>query len=284
MKKLFLTILMILILMAGNVNARRNSQVSKKIDAEGAEKIIIQAELGAGEFLVISRNIDEVALIEIEYNARKIDYEIDYQVKRSTGYLTLESDHDNSINMDSEDNRWDITLSKKYETEISFEIGACEAEMDLGGIPISSFELEVGAASGVIEFSEPNPIRLKEFSIEAGACSLELISLGNANFDEFNFSGGVGSFEIDLRGKYDGESRVEIEIGLGSAEIYIPMNIPVRIETQGSNWLSSIDFHNDDLDEIDEDLYESPDFEDADDRIVIIVEVGLGSIDFYWKK
>ena len=137
---------------------------------------------------------------------------------------------------------------------------------------------------GTFEFSEPNPIRLSEINIDAGASSIEMKSMGNANFDELNFSGGVGSFEIDLRGEYHGESRVEIEIGLGSAEIVVPKGLPIRIETEGGNWLSSIEFHNDDLDEIDDDLFESSDFDDAEDRLIISVEVGLGSIEIYWKK
>ncbi|MEA1980261.1 MAG: LiaF-related protein, partial [candidate division Zixibacteria bacterium] len=171
-----------------------------------------------------------------------------------------------------------------YNTEINFDIGACDAEFDFGGIALEYLEIDVGAAKGTFEFSKPNPIRLSEINIDAGASSIEMKSMGNANFDELNFSGGVGSFEIDLRGEYQGESRVDIEIGLGSAEIVVPKGLPVRIETEGNNWLSSIDFHNEDLDEIDDDLYESSDFDDSDDRLIISIEVGLGSVDLYWKN
>jgi len=74
-----------------------------------------------------------------------------------------------------------------------------------------------------------------------------------------------------------------LEIGLGSADIILPRDVPIRVETENSNWLSSIDFHHDNLDEIDDGIYESNDFEDADTRIVLVIEVGLGSIDLYWK-
>ena len=284
MKKILIFSLVLILILAGVTIASRWEKVTKTIEAEGAEKIIIDADLGAGEFTLKAADIDEVAIINIEYDSRRIDYEIDYKVKRSTGYLMFESETRRKSNIDTDDNIWNIVVSTKYNTEINFDIGACNAEFDFGGIALEHLEIDVGAADGTIEFSKPNPIRLKEINIDAGASSIEMINIGNANFDELNFSGGVGSFDIDLRGEYHGESRVDLEIGLGSAKIIVPKGLPVRIETEGSNWLSSIEFHNEDLDEIDDDLFESPDFDDADDRLVISIEVGLGSIDLYWKK
>ena len=283
MKKILIFSLVLIIILAGVTIAARWEKVTKAVEAEGAEKLIIDADLGAGEFTLRSADIDEIAIINIEYDSRKIDYEIDYNVKRSTGYLTFDSECRRSKNIDTDDNFWEIIVSSKYNTEINFDIGACEAEFDFGGIALEYLEIDVGAADGTIEFSKPNPVRLSEINIDAGASSIKMISMGNANFEELNFSGGVGSFDIDLRGEYNGESRVDIEIGLGSAEIIVPKGLPVRIETEGGNWLSSIEFHNEDLDEIDDDLFESPDFDDAEDRLVISVEVGLGSVDIYWK-
>ncbi|MDF1544752.1 MAG: LiaF-related protein [bacterium] len=261
----------------------RTKQVTKEIESEGVDRIEITAELGAGEFRIEPRDMDQAAIIDISYNPKRNDYEVDYNVSRSTGYLNLESDHRKSSDIDTDDNEWDIVLSTRYESTLELEIGACEADIDLGGIPLEEFALEIGAASGRVVFSEPNPIRMKEISIEAGASSLDLEKMGNANFDQFRFEGGVGSFTIDLSGEYNGESEVDIEIGLGSAEIYLPDDVAVRIETSGSNWLSSVDIHGRDFDEIDDDLFETEDFDSADNRIILVIEVGLGSVDIYRK-
>jgi hypothetical protein len=164
------------------------------------------------------------------------------------------------------------------------EVGACDAEIDLGGIPLTELTMEVGAASGQIDFSEPNPERLKEISIEAGAASVTVLNIGNANFEEFSFEGGAGSFELDFRGEYKDEAEISIEIGVGSAEIILPKGIPIRIETGDPGWFSTIDFHNDDLNEIDDGIYETEDFEDAGVRIYVKLDVGLGSIDVYFKR
>ncbi len=285
MKKLILILVAVLLSFA-TIYARtpRWVDINENVKIKNAKRLVINADLAAGVFRVISKDIEEAAIVKAEYDSRKIDAEVHYEEKGSTGYLELVSDNKRNYSIDTDDNSWDITLSRNYPTELSLDIGACEIEMELGGLKLSELNIDVGAASGTISFSKKNPIRLREIDIDAGACSLELISLGNANFDEFNFDGGVGSFEIDLRGKYNGISRVDLEIGLGSVEIILPKNVPVRIEVDGSNWLSSIDFHNEDLYEIEDDIYESPGFEDADDKIIIRLEIGLGSADLYWKR
>lgn len=278
------TVVAISLLVLGSLTqAASRETVTEIVEMQGANEVVLQCDLGAGEFSIKPKDIAEAAVIDITYNPRRIEYYVNSEVKRGKCYIDLESEHRSRTNMDSEDNIWDIVLSTRYETSIEMDIGACEAEIDLGGIPLKELTIDVGAASGLIEFSAPNPVKLEEIDIDAGASSLEIVDLGNANFEYFSFDGGAGSFDLDLRGKYDGESEVSIDIGLGSADITLPEGLPVRIETDGDNWLSSVDIHSRDIDEIDDDVYESPDFEDAKTRLVIDISVGMGSVDVYWK-
>jgi hypothetical protein len=166
---------------------------------------------------------------------------------------------------------------------LDLEVGACEAEFDLGGLPIRGLSLEIGAASGRIDFSKPNPERLAEMTIEVGASSLEINNLGNANFEEMHFEGGAASCELDFQGDFVGEAKVELEIGLGSLDIFIPRDLAIRVEADES-WFSSVDFHGLRLVETDDGVYESRDFEDAEKRIVFEVSVGMGSVDFHGKR
>ncbi len=278
----YVTVAMTLLLLsAGLVWAGRLQHDTKEVAAEDAKKISVEGDFGAGEIVISGQDIAEAAILDIYYDERKVDYDIEYDVSRSTGRLILESHSRRRSNIDTEDNRWEIVLSTRYPVSLDLEVGACDADFELGGIPLEEVSMEIGASSGSITFSTVNPVRLEDFDIEAGASSLRLNSLGNANFEEFNFSGGVGSFDLDLTGEYHGESIVNIEVGLGSADIVIPKEIPVQIETDGSNWLSSVDIHHGDLEEIDDDLWESPGFESAKDRIVVKIDVGMGSVDIY---
>ncbi|MCH7947277.1 MAG: hypothetical protein IIC66_05700 [candidate division Zixibacteria bacterium] len=283
----FLIFTVIAVLVVSSAYAGRLERVKEFVTAKHAKIIEIECDLAAGEFTIKSGDIEEIAEIDIEYDKRTIEYEIDYSERGEKGYLFIDIDHrKNGFFKDFDDleNNWDIVLSDKFEFSINLDIGACVADFDFGGIRLTDLDIDVGAASGVIDFSEPNKSRLREINIDAGASSLEMHNLGNANFEYFEFSGGIGSYDFDFRGKYSGESKINIEIGLGAAEIILPRGVPVRVETEGGNWLSSIDFHNDDLVEIDDDIYETEDFENAKTRIILRLEVGLGSIDVYWKR
>ena len=259
-------------------------RATEKVNVTQAKSIEIDGELGCGKFRITVDSITEAALFDIKYDERSVRYDVDYYEKGNKGFLTFESDQRNYINMDSDENRWDIVLSNKYESSLNLDIGACEAKIDLGGIPLKKLSINLGAASGQFDFSKPNSIRLEEFKMDAGVSSLNMASIGNANFSRFIFNGGLGSYELDFRGKYKGESEIFIEIGLGSAEIILPADVPVRIESDGDNFLSSVDFHGDIPLSIDDDTCESGDFEGAKTRIILHLLVGLGSVDIYFKN
>ena len=283
MRKIFGPVLAI-ILIVSTAFAGKVERASEKVTPENAKTIDIEGELGAGNFTITVEDITDAALFDIEYDARAVRYDVDYYERGDKGYITFESAHRKNFRIDSEENRWNIVLSNKYESTLDLNIGACDAKFNLGGLPLKELYIDIGAASGDIEFSKPNPIRLEEFRIDAGASSLDIRLIGNANFSRFDFSGGAGSFDLDFRGEYHGESEIIIEIGVCSADIVLPRDVPIRIYSSDINWLSSVNFHDDNLEKIDDGEYESRDFGSAKDRIVLKLEVGLGSVDLFWKN
>lgn len=272
-----------LVVTASSAWAAQAEHVKESIDAEGAEEIVVNLEFGAGELLITGADQSEAAVLDIDYDARRGDYLAEYRMRGKTGYLDLETILRRHRDIDTRDNRWDIVLSNRYTHEIDAEIGASDADLELGGIPLRDLRLDIGAASALLTFEKPNPVRLEIFDMDVGAASLEAEMLGNANFQNLNFSGGAGSFELDFRGEYKGESRVSIEVGLGSCDITLPEGVPVRIDSEGDGWLSSIDVHGGPVEEIEEGLFESKGFERAETRIVLEIEVGLGSVDIYFE-
>ncbi len=286
MKKILITILSIFLLVSV-VFARSVSNETEKVEMQDADRILLKGELGAGEFKIYPKDQDEAFIAEISYDPDDVEYWVESKTRRGKCIIDIGCDLNNSHSFDTEDNEWDMTLSTKSPIEIDLEIGACESVFALGGIPIEELSLDVGAASAEINFSEVNPIRLNEIDINAGASSFTMLNIGNANFENFSLSGGVGSFDLDFLGEYKGTSYINIEIGLGSAELVFPRNIPIHIRTDSDNWFSSIDINkrrSDKLYEVEDGLFESDDFEDADDRIIVHVSVGLGSVNINFRK
>ncbi|MEE8575858.1 MAG: LiaF domain-containing protein [candidate division Zixibacteria bacterium] len=279
MKKLVLFVLLLTFAMFSTVLADRIEETTTKVGPDGAKSILVECDFGAGELTIIPKKMSDVAVLDVTYEPRKVDYDVSYEVRRDVGHLSLESELVRHRDIEDLENDWELTLSTEYPTELNLEVGACEADIDLGGIPLTDLSIEIGAADGRLEWSKPNPERLKNLSIEVGAASLVVSQLGNANFEYMTLECGAASCELDFRGDYHGESVVDIEVGLGSIEIVVPRGLAIRIESDDNSWFSSIDFDDLDLGRGRRGRYESDDFETATDRLVLILQVGMGSID-----
>ncbi len=279
------TIISTLLILGVAVMAARNKHETQTIPLEGADEAVVNFNFAAGTLNVAPKDMADFAVFDMDYDPDRIDVTLDHQVTGKKLRLDVELETRGHGDWGHDRNTWNVDLSTRTPSNVKFDVGAAKADIDLGGVPIRELSMDIGAASGTLEFSKPNPERLREFSIDAGASSLNLVSLGNANFDNFKFSGGAGKFDLDLRGKYTGESEAKLEVGVGSADITLPADVPVRIESDDNNWFSSVDIHDRKarLDEIDDGVYESPGFSKATARLVVKLDVGLGSVDVAFK-
>ncbi len=282
-KWLVVAVSALILIAAVTVAASRIVHKTETVAVEGAKSLDVRCTFGAGRLNIAPSSMDDAARLDIDYAPDKVDYDVNYEVSGETGHLTMESDLRSHIHMDGDDNNWDALFSTRYPMELILKIGATEADMDFGGVPLTDASFEIGAASGKLDFSAPNPKRCRDLKFEAGASSLKINHLGNASFDYLKFSGGAGAFTIDFRGQYQGESEADMDIGLGSADIILPREVPVRLETDGDNWFSSVNVHGGEVDEIHKGVYESPDYAKATDRLRLKLDVGLGSVDLYFK-
>jgi predicted membrane protein len=89
-------------------------------------------------------------------------------------------------------------------------------------------------------------------------------------------NGGVGTAELYLPGK--GHYRLTINGGVGTIRIYVPSHLAVRAEVNGGlgsfNPLPK-------MQEVRDDVYETPDFSSAEDAVTLIIDGGVGSISMY---
>lgn len=281
--RIFLATAVILLAAAG-AWSRDYEQEKKVIPADGAQRLNLDLSFGVGRLRIEPGTDADIATIDLDRDLSRVRETFDYETRGGTSYVTLESRPRKSIrNLDSEHNTWEMVLSNKYPTEARFELGACEADIELGGVPLTELKVETGAAGTTLSFSEPNPKRMKELRVEAGAASVKLLNLGNARFDFMKFEGGAGSFDLDFRGQYEGECEVSVEVGVSSADIILPEGVAVRIEADEDNWFSSVDIQKRKLSRVEDGVYESKDYEEAKDRILLRIDVGLGSVDVRWK-
>jgi hypothetical protein len=91
----------------------------------------------------------------------------------------------------------------------------------------------------------------------------------------------VGSYNLDFNGKFRQSAEVQIEVGLGSINVYVPKSIPAKL-VYDDNWLSSFNL-DDDFEKKLKGVYETDDFQDSSKRLTIRMEAGLGSVRIHRK-
>lgn len=280
-KKTVLAMCLITFLSAGSLLG--GNPVTKDISfpPDDVELLIINADLGGGIFKIVPKEMDEILKGSIEYDPSSVEVYTEYEKEGYIGYIEIGNDLHRIHSIDTDDNIWDIALSTRYRIELTADLGACESDFDLGGIPVTYVDMDIGAADAILTFSKPNPEIAEVITIDVGAAKFAVENLGNANFNRFVFDGGVGKFELDFSGEYKRKCRAKISIGLGKAIIYLPRDLPVRIDAEDS-FLSSVDFKGIDPREIEDGYYESSDFRSSDYGLELDIEVGFGSVDIVW--
>ncbi len=83
--------------------------------------------------------------------------------------------------------------------------GAAVSLVDLGGLRLSSLNVETGASQTEVRFSTRNAIRCTTAAFRAGVAELTVLGLGNSRCDRVTFDGGMGSVVLDYTGEWGGD-------------------------------------------------------------------------------
>jgi hypothetical protein len=168
------------------------------------------------------------------YNVEQLRPVIEHSGSRivlRTGDIKLESI---PIGWDDDlKNEWNLQLGSSP-MNLELNVGAAKANIDLGGIELRSFDLNVGAADIALDFSKPNPAEMDRLDVEAGAAHMELMNLANAHAHRIMLSAAGGDFRLDFNGDIERDLLVEIEMAAGNVDLIFPEGVPVEVTVDGA--------------------------------------------------
>jgi hypothetical protein len=120
-----------------------------------------------------------------------------------------------------------------------------------------------------------NPAVTYQVDLNAGVGQSKL-DLARLNISGGSINGGVGTSELYLPG--DGKYHLTIDGGVGTIRLYVPSNLAVRAQVNGGlgafNRLP-------DMQEVRDNVYETPGFSSAEDAVTLTINGGVGSISMY---
>jgi hypothetical protein len=215
---------------------------------DAAEVVDVELNMGMGE-LTLSGGAAGLIDGEVRYNVD--EWEPTLTNTGDTLTLSQGDSDDLQAGLPTEDviNAWDLQLGEGVPLNLSIDAGAYAGNLALGGLPLRRLEINDGASHAEVSFDAPNPEAMERLVYETGASSVTLTGLANANFEEMEFNGGAGEYELDFSGDLQRDATVEVVAGLSSLRISVPAGTNVRVDVGGGlhdvdtqgNWTASGD-------------------------------------------
>ncbi len=218
---------------------------AKARQRRGQEHLDVKVTYAVGKFS-LRRGPDRLLYrLDSRYDEDVFVLHSNYLESESRGSLRVEIDDLGDVdikelkNYDYEGGNLSLDLSGAVPIALDLEMGAVEADLDLGGLRLRRISLQTGASDTHVSFSEPNREAAEFCTFKAGAASFRVEELGNSGCRRMSVSGGVGTLILDFSGDWGYDATGDINVGLGTVEIRVPAELGVRIEK--STFLMSFD-------------------------------------------
>jgi hypothetical protein len=214
---------------ASIVQAQDWQTLTTRRQVSGERDLEVNVEFAAGRLRIEPATAGELYHATFRYDSSNFEPVAKYDA--GVLRLGLEGGRKSRRNI-REGSQLTLGLGADLPLDLNIAFGAVEAELELGGLRIRNAEIATGASDTKLNFSRPNRQELDRLEMKAGAASCHASGLGNANARRITFEGGVGDIVLEFGGEWQGDTRVEISMGVGSLTLRLPRDLGVRVERE----------------------------------------------------
>lgn len=125
-----------------------------------------------------------------------------------------------------------LDLARSVPVDLALEMGAAEADLDLGGMRLRRVAIESGASGAMLHFDTPNQIPMERLELDVGAAAVRARGLANSRAREMRVKVGIGGADLDFGGEWTADMELDVEVALGRATVRVPPDVGVRVETR----------------------------------------------------
>ncbi|HET7458080.1 MAG TPA: LiaF domain-containing protein [Gemmatimonadaceae bacterium] len=214
----------------------RSLDVSRQVHDSSALRV--EVRYGAGRLGVRAASPPVLYRVQLRYFADRAAPLYAFYPETHTLRVGIERQ---SSRMPNDDRQGDLhlDLTPSVPVDLSFELGAVEADLDLTGLRIGQLSVESGASEAAVRFGSPNLERMRELDLRVGAAGLRAVGLANANAPDVRVEAGVGDVDLDFSGAWTQDVALSVQVALGDVKMHVPPDVGVRVEVQ--RWLASVD-------------------------------------------
>lgn len=153
-----------------------------------------------------------------------------------------------------------------------------ESRINLSGIKVEDIEIILNMGNTFLSIAEPNPTRCEEIRIYGNVGRLQAEGLGYLNFDRLYLNLNAGMATLNMAGRYNKRSDVEIKVGIAALTLIFPPETGVKLKTNGVLYTSIEGLIREG------NWYTSPDFGRTDGELLIHIYGGLGTLKARYEK
>ena len=259
---------------AAQAQNRRTVTMSRQVEDE--QELEVNVQYGAGRFSVGPAESGVLYHMQIEYDEDVFEPIAEYRGS-SLRIGTRSLGRRIRLGRDRMAGTMELALSRDVAMDLNMDFGAVRADIDLGGIRLTRLEINTGASQTLIDISEPNSETMSRASMDVGAAEFTVLNLGNLNAEVIEIDAGIGAIDLDFSGDWRQDTRVSVDMGLGSLVLRFPRGLGVRLVED--TFLTSLDSEG--LVKRG-DAYYSLDYDDAEYQITVDVDAAFGSIRVAW--
>lgn len=121
-------------------------------------------------------------------------------------------------------------LSGRVPMDLSVELGAVEADLQLGGLRLTDLTLRSGAAVVTARFDQPNREQLRTMTLQVGAAHVKLLDAANSGVSRIIAEVGAGGLSIDLGGTLTRDVDITATLAVGGLELNVSPDAGVFID------------------------------------------------------
>lgn len=253
----------------------------QRMNNEKTMQSTIRFDVGTLE-ITGGKEMDSLYALDLEYDKSSykpdIQYDTDPSGEEGRFSFSLEGIHERGLREDGYGNSLRLELNDSIPMELDVSAGVGNARLSLSGIKLSSVTFESGVGGAKISSFEPNAVPCDFISLKNGVGSIEAVGLGNLNFRELEFEGGVGGADLDFAGDWRQDATIRIRVGIGGVHLRMPRSVGVRVKAE-KNFLSGV--HLDGFTQNGSDYY-SENYDSAPVKVFLDVSTGIGGFKITW--
>jgi hypothetical protein len=125
-----------------------------------------------------------------------------------------------------------FALSSEVDAALELTLVDVKADLELGGLRLTSVDLTSSVGTATARFSRPNGAACRQLSVTGNINETSLLGLGNSRCEKVSLHGTIGETVLDFGGTWASGMTVDASATIGTLTLRLPRQVGVRLNAK----------------------------------------------------